>query len=338
MHPTLALGSRRSLLWTGAGAAALVAWLALRPAPSPRVSRVQVFVPFPVVTVPASPAEPQPAPPPAVARRVLGARGAASTIAAWTEDTILVSHSDGAIFDPPLEVPAPVAGVDIDGEGTVFAACGDRLLVLHRYGDMAWRPLPFGSWPDWPLEVSEVFADEGWVGVVADASVALTRDEGRTWQLFAIAGEADYAQHAAVDGSTLITTGARYGFEGADSAIERRRLGGGGARATGAEYREVVGIGHDGVVYSRCAGAVCGNEEYEAENPYDQVVRGDDATYAVRRDELVVIRGGRARIIARDVPDGFVLTGATGGGDPLGIDPARGALRWSSADGWRPLL
>jgi hypothetical protein len=326
MLPTLAVGSVRDRLpWLAIAAVLLgMAWMASRRAVVPRIIRVHEIV---VQPQPAPAPVPEVVAEPAPSREPRGVRGGGTTMVVWSERQLEIN---GQVTD----MAAPIAGVDVRGDGTVFAVVGDRLGVLGADGGVAWRALPFGSWEDWSLEIGEVFVDGDWVGVVADRSVALSNDEGRNWRILAIDGESDYPQHAAVIGGTLITTGARYGFEGTDSTIARGRLDGSHQRAIGLEYTEVVGIGHDGEVYTRCAGNTCGDDEYVTE--YEQVVRAPDTTLAVRSGALLSLRRGHARVLTRDVPDGFVLTGAFAGG-ALGIDPTRGVVTWSVGVGWRAM-
>jgi hypothetical protein len=257
---------------------AAVAWFAWRPLPAPgwfcgawscRSGGI-------VATAP----EPEPPPAPAWSPGFLGARGAASTIVVWTEGELLVSRSDGRAFDP-LEVPAPVTGADVDAAGTVFAVCADRLLVLGADGGMAWRPLPFGSWPDWPLSVTEVFADGGRVGL-SPTYHRVTSDEGRSWRS-SRSRRADYQQHAAVVGSTLITTRAatasRHGLHDRAPAPRRRA-----SRVTSPRY-----AGSSGSGTRRRARALRQHlrQRGYAAGPFDQLVRAPAGTYAVRRRELV---------------------------------------------------
>ena len=330
--PALALRSR---LLVPFAAVAIVLVLSTTRAPvSPRI--VVIRLEPTIVTTASEPDEP--APEPAADPTLLGVRGRDSTVVAWSEQRLYVSHTDGTLFRNDLEGTGAIAGAEIGADGTLFVVWGDRLLVDSRDSGISWRALPFGSWPDWGLAIDEIFLDGEWLGIVADGSVALTRDEGRTWRVLAIRGEhGDYAQHAAVIGGTLITTGGRYGFEGEDSTIQRRSLDKGRERTRAIEYFAVDGIGHDGALYGECAGNVCGDEDHAAMPGYDTVRRGPGSTFAVRGNLLLSLRGGREHVEARDVPDGFALTGVDDRGRVLGLDPARGLVRWSPSDGWQLL-
>ena len=285
------------------------------------------------VATPAPAAAPAPVPPP---EPFHGVRAAGDTVIAWTPSQLLLRRYEGGPFEPRLDAPGRILGADVADDGTVYLVREDRLGVLVRGHQQTWRRLPFGSWPDEPLFIADVFTDGDWLGIVADASVALTNDQGRTWKVLAIPGESDYPQHAAVMGERVVTTGERYGFEGSDSTIQIRTFSGRSLRSSLHEYATVAGIGDDGTVYTACAGLVCGDAEYAGPGWYSAAVRAPGVTIGLRDGELFRIGKGRETSLTT-APDGFVLGGTDEHGRVVGVDP-RGVVRWSAEDGWVVLL
>ncbi|MEO6773390.1 MAG: hypothetical protein ABI467_10225 [Kofleriaceae bacterium] len=98
------------------------------------------------------------------------------TIAVWNPDGAYVSRDDGATWTHMLAAMLLAHDVAVDdAENVYLLANDDDLAVAHPDGTSAVHPLPFAN-------INRVATSNGWVIVAAARELAVSHDEGATWQ------------------------------------------------------------------------------------------------------------------------------------------------------------
>ncbi|MEP7054264.1 MAG: hypothetical protein ABI912_03360 [Actinomycetota bacterium] len=124
----------------------------------------------------------------------------------------------------PWGAPAAIRSMDIDDEGVMYVGAHVGGILLSRDGGTTWVPTPFDI--DWDVHQLSTVPDFAQTVVAACGSgVAITTDEGETWDVITAGLHSKYCRAVAVSGETLVVS-ASSGPEGEQSALYRMAIDG----------------------------------------------------------------------------------------------------------------
>ncbi|MDQ1709680.1 MAG: hypothetical protein QOG49_1065 [Frankiaceae bacterium] len=127
-------------------------------------------------------------------------------------------------WSTPWGGPAAVRSMDIDDDGVIYVAVHVGGIVLSRDGGETWEPTEFDI--DWDVHQVSTVPDFAQTVVAAcGKGVAISTDEGATWDLVTAGLHAKYCRAVAVAGETLVVS-ASSGPDGEQSTLYRMAIDG----------------------------------------------------------------------------------------------------------------
>ena len=151
--------------------------------------------------------------------RLVTVRGPEVTAVTAFED---VDGRDG--WYTPWGAPAAIRSMDIDDEGVMYVAVHVGGIVISRDGGATWGPTMFDI--EWDVhQVSTVPEFAQTVVAACGTGVAISTDQGETWDVVTAGLHAKYCRAIALAGETLVVS-ASQGPEGEQSTLYRMPIDG----------------------------------------------------------------------------------------------------------------
>lgn len=124
----------------------------------------------------------------------------------------------------PWGAPASIASMDIDDEGVIYVGVHVGGIVISRDGGTTWVPTTFDL--DWDVHQVCTVPDLAQTVVAAcGTGVAVSTDQGETWDVVTSGLHAKYCRAVALAGETLVVS-ASQGPDGEQSTLYRMAIDG----------------------------------------------------------------------------------------------------------------